>query len=76
MEDCGKSLDENEHETYKDVIDEYIERLRTFGIIHNDLDSRDGKYPNIMKRDDEIRLIDFHVCEEDDSLLTKRARRQ
>jgi len=61
LEDCGLPLMKKEYDTFHKVIGKGIAKMEALGVVHDDLVPRDGMYPNILKKKDEIRIIDFHL---------------
>lgn len=61
LEDCGVPVSEDEYLSYKLKIDQCIKALREKGVEHRDLELRGGVYPNILRKGDDIRIIDFHL---------------
>ena len=61
LEDCGEPVTQEMYPSLKEKIDAAVSRIRECNVDHNDLECRDGEYPNILQRDGDIRIIDFHV---------------
>jgi len=61
LEDCGEPVSESEYGLFQKTIERCVAALRSLGVDHRDLELRDGVYPNILKKGDEIRIIDFHL---------------
>ena len=61
LEDCGEPLTKKEYERHKDQVEMGITEMKAFGVVHEDLELRNGRYPNILKKGDQIRIIDFHL---------------
>jgi hypothetical protein len=38
-------------------------RMKALGVVHGDLELREGIYLNILKKNGDIRFIDFHLHE-------------
>ncbi|ORY30468.1 hypothetical protein BCR33DRAFT_566381 [Rhizoclosmatium globosum] len=62
MEDCGSPLTVEEYSLYETRAGNCITALQKLGIYHQDLEARDGKYPNILKSQcgTKIRIVDFN----------------
>jgi len=52
-----------DYEQLKDKIKQGEERMKALGVVHCDLEFREGIYPNILKKNGDIRFIDFHLHE-------------
>ena len=62
LQDCGSPINQTEFFSLKTKIDKAVKKLDEFGVDQNDLECRDGVYPNILCKDGEVRIIDFHVA--------------
>ena len=61
LEDCGVPLKRHQYRRFESVITASINKLDRYGVQHDDLlEARGGVYPNILIKDDKIKLIDFH----------------
>ena len=64
LEDCGTPITKAEFAQHKDTIDKAVRLIKDNGVVHGDLECRDGIHPNILRQGNEIRIIDFHVAED------------
>lgn len=65
LEDCGSPLAVCNIHLFRDQIDYAIKIINNHGLKHCDLESRESKgqkvYPNILVKQNKIRIIDFHI---------------
>ncbi|ORY40670.1 hypothetical protein BCR33DRAFT_356201 [Rhizoclosmatium globosum] len=63
MEDCGVPITVEEYPFFELRVGTCVTALHALGVHHQDLEARDGLYPNILKSQcgTKIRIIDFHL---------------
>ena len=65
LEDCGSPLAVSEIFSLQAKVNSAIEKINKFGLKHCDLEARESNgqkvYPNILVKENMIRIIDFHI---------------
>jgi serine/threonine protein kinase len=73
LENCGSPLPASQYSTFKVKVNGAIKAINKRGVQHNDLEirSHDGieVYPNILLRDGDIKVIDFHKATIEDNAV-------
>ena len=63
LEDCGNPVTQAEYPSLKTEIEIALKEIKNAGVKHNDLECRNGIHPNILVKNRNIRIIDFHISE-------------
>jgi hypothetical protein len=76
LEDCGNPVTEAEYPSLKGKIETVNRQIKQLNVDHNDLECRNGIYPNILVNNGNVRIIDFHISKSNEAikLLEKRIR--
>jgi predicted Ser/Thr protein kinase len=74
LEDCGKPIGHEDYQLFNDQIENAVSQIKSLGVDHEDLESRDGIYPNILIKNKSIRIIDFHVSKARNAKSIKRVK--
>ena len=61
MEDCSEPITEEEFVSLKTEVGDCIAKLEKLKFNHSALEARNKIYPNILKKCNAIRIIDFHI---------------
>lgn len=67
LEDCGSPLAVSDYPLFQAQIIDALKTINNLGLKHCDLESRESNgqkvYPNILVKEDKIRIIDFHISQ-------------
>ena len=74
LEDCGNPVTEAEYQSLKSKIEIALNEIEKARVKHNDLECRDGIYPNILVKNGNIRIIDFHISESTETIKESEER--
>jgi hypothetical protein len=73
LEDCGLPLAVSDISLFQNDVNSAIKTINKLGLKHSDLESRqlNGQevYPNILVKENKIRIIDFHISEVTDDAV-------
>jgi hypothetical protein len=61
LEDCGNPVSQSMYPSLKEKIEAALRQIKESNVEHNDLECRNGIYPNILVNRGNVRIIDFHV---------------